>query len=250
MHAFARPRWLGRLASVTALVLALGSPAVGQVRFGGVAEEATVRVISWRDIPFRSVVRQQHDFSCGSAALATLLTYHYGRPTTEAEAFTQMYAQGDQAKIRRVGFSMLDMKRFLAARGLTSDGFRMPLDELRRSGVPAVVLIDLGRYRHFVVVKGVSDDSVLVGDPALGLRIFRKADFLRMWNGVAFALYEPKDGRQPRFNEASEWRPWAVAPLQTALTHDTLTTMTSNQMPLYQITPVLFIPSISTGGGS
>lgn len=248
MHAFARPRRLGRLASVAALILALGSPAVAQVRFGGVAEGATVRVISWKDIPFRSVVRQQHDFSCGSAALATLLTYHYGRPTTEAEAFTQMYAQGDQAKIRRVGFSMLDMKRFLAARDLASDGFRMSLDELRRSGAPAVVLIDLGRYRHFVVVKGVSDDAVLVGDPALGLKIFRKADFQRMWNGVVFALHDVKDGRTPRFNEPSEWRPWAVAPVQTALTNDTLTTMTTNQLPLYQITPVLFIPSVTIGG--
>jgi predicted double-glycine peptidase len=248
MHAFARPQRFGWLAAVSALVFALGSPAVGQVRFGGVAESATVRVLSWKDIPFRSVVRQQHDFSCGSAALATLLTYHYGRPTTEAEAFTLMYDQGDQAKIRRVGFSMLDMKRFLAAHDLASDGFRMSLDELRRSGAPAVVLIDLGRYRHFVVVKGVSDDSVLVGDPALGLRIFRRADFQRMWNGVAFALYEPKDGRHPRFNDPSEWRPWAVAPVQTALTNDTLTIMTTNQLPLYQITPVLFVPSVTIGG--
>ncbi|RYF14189.1 MAG: peptidase C39, partial [Oxalobacteraceae bacterium] len=31
---------------------------------------------------FETVVRQQYDFSCGSAALATLLRYHYDDPQT------------------------------------------------------------------------------------------------------------------------------------------------------------------------
>ncbi len=34
-----------------------------------------VGVISYRDLPFQTVVRQQYDFSCGSASLATLLRY-------------------------------------------------------------------------------------------------------------------------------------------------------------------------------
>src|SRR5690606_40798166 len=53
------------------------------------------------------------DFSCGSAATATLLTYQYGHPVTELEVFRQMYAQGDQARIRKEGFSLLDMRRYL-----------------------------------------------------------------------------------------------------------------------------------------
>ena len=45
-----------------------------------------VRTMSWVEIPFRSVIRQQFDFSCGSAAVATLLTYHYGTRTPRSTA--------------------------------------------------------------------------------------------------------------------------------------------------------------------
>ena len=44
---------------------------------------------------------QQYDYSCGSAAIATLLTHHYGLPTTESRVFESMYRQGDHKKIQR-----------------------------------------------------------------------------------------------------------------------------------------------------
>ena len=50
---------------------------------------------------------QQYDFSCGSAALATLL----------------------------------DMKNFLEARGFQADGFQQPLGKLAEAGIPSIVLI-------------------------------------------------------------------------------------------------------------
>src|ERR1700744_3651505 len=77
--------------------------------------QATVRVTSLKEARYRGTVRQQYDFSCGSAAIATLLTYQYGYPMSEQIAFQQMFAEGDQQKIRREGFSLLDMKRFLEA---------------------------------------------------------------------------------------------------------------------------------------
>src|SRR4051794_6409634 len=60
---------------------------------------------------------QKYDFSCGSAALATLLTHHYDYPVTEEVVFKSMYENGDQAKIHKEGFSLLDMKRFLESQG-------------------------------------------------------------------------------------------------------------------------------------
>ena len=65
---------------------------------------------------FETVVRQQFDFSCGSAALATLLRYHYEDPQNEQTVFLGMFQDGDQAQIRKLGFSLLDMNRYLAAR--------------------------------------------------------------------------------------------------------------------------------------
>ena len=50
----------------------------------------SVKVMTFRDIPFRTVIRQQYDYSCGSASLATLLHFHYGRPVGEAASWLKI----------------------------------------------------------------------------------------------------------------------------------------------------------------
>ena len=87
-------------------------------------------VVSYSEIPFRTVLHQQFDYSCGSAALATMLRYNYAVDANEAEVFKAMYAVGDQPSIRKLGFSLLDMKKYLASRGYQADGYRLSLDEL------------------------------------------------------------------------------------------------------------------------
>src|SRR5690606_29731157 len=77
----------------------------------------SIRLTSLKEARFKTTVAQQYDFSCGSAATATLLTYQYGHPVSEADVFRQMYAHGDQAKIRQQGFSLLDMRRYLGSLG-------------------------------------------------------------------------------------------------------------------------------------
>ncbi len=231
-----------------ALALAAApASAPAQVRFHGEAAGASVQVRSWRDIPFRTVVRQQYDYSCGSAALATLLTYHYGRPTTEAAAFQAMFADGDQGKIQKVGFSLLDMKRFLNARGIEAEGYRMSIDDFARTQQPAIVLIDQGRYRHFAVVKGVAGGKVLVGDPALGLKIYPEAEFRKMWNGIAFAILPTPALPEAAFNDVSEWSPWSRAPLGAARVDTAIQTLTITQAPLYQITSIQVLQSATAG---
>ena len=123
------------------------------------------------EIRFRSTVRQKFDYSCGSAAVATLLTYHYQRPVSEDDAIKFMYNRGDQAKIQREGFSLLDIKNYLESYGYKADGFQVPLDKLVATSTPAITLIRDNGYNHFVVVKGVRDDTVLLGDPVVGSRI-------------------------------------------------------------------------------
>ena len=45
----------------------------------------TLKVTSLKEARFRTTVPQQYDFSCGSAATATLLTYQYGHPVSEKD---------------------------------------------------------------------------------------------------------------------------------------------------------------------
>jgi predicted double-glycine peptidase len=200
----------------------------------------SIALSNWRDLPFRSVVRQQYDFSCGSAAVATLLSYHYGRATNEAEVFETMFELGDQERIRQRGFSLLDMQRYLASENLPADGYRMPLDQLLELETPAITMIQTGNYRHFVVIKGARGDRVLVGDPALGLTVYQRDQFEQIWQGVAFVIHG--EGVGGAFNRDDEWRiarppRWSRLPAPRALEP-----LTRELPPLYQITPVVTTP--------
>ena len=88
-------------------------------------------VVSMKEQRFQKTLHQQYDFSCGSAALATLLTHHYNFPVSEQDVFREMYERGDQNKIRKEGFSLLDMKNYLEAHGFEGDGFVAEIEQLQ-----------------------------------------------------------------------------------------------------------------------
>ena len=227
------------------LALAWAAPAAAQVRLSGEAGgHYNVRVMSWWEIPFRSVVRQQYDFSCGSAAVATLLTYHYERPTPERSAFTQMWKAGDQQAIRKVGFSMLDMKGYLNSAGLRAEGFRLGAEGLARLKRPAIALLDLKGFKHFVVIKGVRDGRVLVGDPMLGLNDYALEDFLKVWNGIGLMIVSKSE--EAAFNLAGDWGPWSTAPLEQGALRVAVGDLTNHLPPGYQLTPQILL-SVNVG---
>jgi predicted double-glycine peptidase len=222
-----------RFSAGALLLAACGGPARAQAMFNLAGDIATVPVTSLRDMPFKTVVRQQYDYSCGSAALATLLTHHYGRRIDEAAIFQAMYAAGDQEKIRRVGFSLLDMKRFLAAQGLKADGYRWKLEDLQEARAPSIALISAGRYRHFVIVKGLRGGQVLVGDPAQGLKLYTLVEFAKVWHGVIFRI-DPASAPPLAYDQPDEWSHFTLGPLHP-LDDTTLAGFTRDLPPITQV---------------
>lgn len=189
---------------------------------------ANIEVISIKEARFQTVIKQQYDFSCGSAALASLLSFHYGQPVTEFEVFKAMYDIGDQKRIQSYGFSLLDMKRYLESKGLRSDGFRIEIDRLEKAGVPALTLINTHGYKHFVLIKGISRDEIVVGDPALGVRVMPREDFLKMWNGIAFVIRSDVSMGRRHFNLAQDWGVRKRAPFGSALSRQSLASFTTH----------------------
>lgn len=198
----------------------------GSVNISGPsAGNLSVRVTSLKEARFRTTVRQQYDFSCGSAAVATLLTHHYGHPITEQQIFTSMFDLGDQGRIQREGFSLLDIKNYLEASGYQADGYKSSLERLVKNNMPAIVLINHKGYQHFVVVKGMRDGMVLVGDPSLGSKLIPREEFESMWsNRILFVIRSHRD--KTAFNSSADWRGKVRAPLGEALGRDSLANIT------------------------
>ena len=92
------------------------------------------------------------------------------------------------------------------------DAFELPLSKLLESGLPAVVLIAEKGYHHFVVVKGMKDGRVLIGDPSSGTRAVSREHFDTVWdNKLLFVIHNRQESAH--FNTAAEWRVAPRAPL-------------------------------------
>ncbi len=161
------------------------------------------RVKSVKELRYKKVVRQKLDYSCGSAALATVLKYYYGREISEEEIVREILRFGDKEKISKRGFSMLDLKLFADRIGFRAEGYKVKLEYLPKIPIPTIVLLDIKGYKHFVVLKGVRGDKVYIADPALGNRVMSLEDFARSWNGILLAVFGKRPEGAPPFEVAS-----------------------------------------------
>lgn len=189
----------------------------------GVAGGAfSIPVQSRKEMRWTNVIKQQYDFSCGAAAVATLLSFHYDYPVTEDKVFQSMFEVGNQRQIQTAGFSMLDLKKYLDGLGLQSDGFRLTLDKFARIGVPGITMIETNGYKHFVIVKGIDNDRILTADPALGTRVIPRVAFQQQWNGAVLAAREAMHIARQNFNQAKDWRVQTRAPLNQGISRNGL----------------------------
>ena len=158
-----------------------------------------IRVKTMLDLRNDRLVRQQWDLTCGAAAVATMLTYQLGDPVSERQAALGMLRTGDVRLVRaRLGFSLLDLKRFAASRGFAAAGYgNLSINELLAIA-PAIVPIRVHNFGHFVVVRGWSGDRVLLGDPAFGNRTMTTEAFLNAWTShIGFVVTRPGELHPP-----------------------------------------------------
>ena len=146
---------------------------------------------------FRGIVRQAYDYSCGSAALTTLLNGYVdvGVTMTEQQVMNGLLKFGETEKIvERRSFSLLDMKRFVGAIGFESGGYKGEFSDLVKQGQPAIVPISYAGFKHFVVFKAYKNGRVYVADPAVGNISFDETRFKDIWenNTLFFFFFSPE----------------------------------------------------------
>ncbi len=159
---------------------------------------------SFKALRDEHLFKQVFDYSCGAAALATLLTYGLGDPITEREILLEVLtalSKDEEALRKKEGLSLLDLQKVAQARGHKAQGFRMTPEFLPKLGGPVIVYIKPRGYEHFAVLKAVRGDRAYLADPSRGNVRMPMFEFLRMWlddteRGILFVV-EPADGRWP-----------------------------------------------------
>ncbi|WP_432261079.1 C39 family peptidase [Cupriavidus sp. TMH.W2] len=133
----------------------------------------TPPVRSWKAMRDDGVVKQRFDYSCGAAALATLLQHYYGEAVDEAAVLKQIAAKGPAT------FSSLSAAA--SHFGYEARGYALSLEALRQLGLPAIVFLHAGNDNHFSVLRSIDARSVALADPSLGNRVYAIPDFMRLW---------------------------------------------------------------------
>lgn len=148
-------------------------------------------VVSIKEMKFKNVVHQQYDFSCGAAALATLLKYGYKvEGINEPDIVKEMIEKGDPNQIKEKGFSLLDLKKMAERKGFQSNGYKVKAENLIKLKIPVIILLNTRGYKHFVVLKGIKDERAYFADPAFGNRSIPFKDFTESWDEVVLVVYK------------------------------------------------------------
>ncbi len=122
------------------------------------------------------VVRQIDKMDCGAACMA-MVAQTYGRRISLATYRSMIH-------VTREGASMWSLLQAARKTGFDATGVMTGYKGLMDAHLPAVVAM---RY-HFVVLFRATQDEVLLGDPAVGLRRMPRKEFESQWSNVALLL--------------------------------------------------------------
>ena len=123
------------------------------------------------------MVMQTEAAECGLACLAMIIGYH-GQPCEIAELRRRLSVSLKGVNLKQL-VSMADRL------GLASRPVSLELDELRQLSTPCILHWDLN---HFVVLAEVKRDSIVIYDPAVGVRRLSMDVVSKHFTGVALEL--------------------------------------------------------------
>ena len=163
-------------------------------------------VCNWKQIKQVHIVMQKRDYSCGAAALATILRYYWGDNVTEDQilAVIEKMLTPEEMKDRiKKGLAISDLRRASVEMGYLSSIGTLTFQKLSESKVPLIVGISPNGYDHFVVYRGMDCDWVYVADPIRGNIRISYIDFVRQWQKNAILVVAKSDQEPPKTSPLS-----------------------------------------------
>lgn len=153
------------------------------------------RVVSWNELKTQNIVMQRRDFSCGAAAMATVLRYHWGEDVNETQILVALERMLTPEQLRdreERGLLLGDLEDVAKEMGYVAATGTLKLDKLLQSKVPVVVGIRFGETNHFVVFRGWYDRFVFLADPIRGNVRMTRTGFADKWIENAILVVAPQ----------------------------------------------------------
>ncbi|MGE3317595.1 MAG: C39 family peptidase, partial [Planctomycetaceae bacterium] len=144
-----------------------------------------------------NVVMQKRDFSCGAAALATVIQFYWGDQVTEQQILRQFdtILTPDEVRDRiENGLTLTDLRKVSVKMGYLATIGTVRFDQLVKSKVPLIVGLSDGEFKHFVVFRGAYGDYVYLADSARGNIRVPVNEFVRQWQkNAVLVVAKPKE---------------------------------------------------------
>lgn len=154
------------------------------------------QVAPLQEIQFSNITKQSYDFSCGSAALATLLNSYLGENFSERAVIQGLMEYGSKKKIaERRAFSLLDMKQFVQKLGYDGTGYKADMTDLTELDAPCLIPIEFLGYRHFTVLRGFHGNHIFLADPFRGNTSYTISAFEKMWYQNVIFIVDKKNAQ-------------------------------------------------------
>jgi predicted double-glycine peptidase len=119
------------------------------------------------EIIFKGIIKQSHDYSCGSAALSTLVSGLIENSQISEELVIQNINASEGAEEH--GYSAADLAKVAAKLGYPAEWRKIAKTELPKIKLPVLLLIGLNSdFPHYVVLKGVRNQIAYLADPTRG----------------------------------------------------------------------------------
>ena len=160
---------------------------------------------TWKSLHEDRIVMQSSEYSCGAAAVATLLTYTFDDPVPETaimDTVLKTLPAADQKDRKKQGFSLLDLADYLTARGYEGTAFRLTLGQLQKIQLPVLVHLSVQGDRHFVVLRKIRGDQIYLADPSRGNLRLAVDEFASEWTAIVLVVTKP--GWTPRSTTDSD----------------------------------------------
>ncbi|MFF2888673.1 peptidase domain-containing ABC transporter [Paenibacillus sp. NPDC057967] len=123
------------------------------------------------------IVLQQSEMDCGPACLSMIGKYYGIRmPIHTIRAI---------ARTSRSGTTLQQLRTTAQSLGFVAQGYRTGMPELAELHLPAIAH---WRGNHYVVVYSITNEHVIVGDPAIGIEKLTLEQFAEGWNGMLLQL--------------------------------------------------------------